>query len=377
LKKKLLTMINNKIVIIAGEDSGDLHGSKLIAQMKTINPDLSFYGIGGDKMIQAGLNKVEHIKNMNVIGLFEVLKHYPRIKRIFNKTVRFINELKPNKVILIDYPGFNIRLAKKMKKLGIPVSYFILPQVWAWNSSRAKDLQQTCKQLISIIPFEKEWFSNQQIDVHFVGHPLTSILKQKFDSGFLHKRYEIGQDKKIIALLPGSRTSEVKKHWPIFLKTIKAFNASSNHKIQPILIQAPNIKIENVPEGLVVIDKNHYEALSCADAAIVCSGTATLETALLNCPMVVCYKLSSLTWFFAKKMSLVKHLSLVNLITEKEAVKELLQKNMTATNIVNEVNYLFSNEGKDAWAENYSLLLKKMNSETTNPYHSAAKHILQ
>tara|TARA_B100000470_G_scaffold209657_1_gene187247 strand:- start:1693 stop:2826 length:1134 start_codon:yes stop_codon:yes gene_type:complete len=377
LKKKLLTMINNKIVIIAGEDSGDLHGSKLIAQMKTINPDLSFYGIGGDKMIQAGLNKVEHIKNMNVIGLFEVLKHYPRIKRIFNKTVRFINELKPNKVILIDYPGFNIRLAKKMKKLGIPVSYFILPQVWAWNSSRAKDLQQTCEQLISIIPFEKEWFSNQQIDVHFVGHPLTSILKQKFDSGFLHKRYEIGQDKKIIALLPGSRTSEVKKHWPIFLKTIKAFNASSNHKIQPILIQAPNIKIENVPEGLVVIDKNHYEALSCADAAIVCSGTATLETALLNCPMVVCYKLSSLTWFFAKKMSLVKHLSLVNLITEKEAVKELLQKNMTATNIVNEVNYLFSNEGRDAWAENYSLLLKKMNSETTNPYHSAAKHILQ
>ncbi len=370
-------MINNKIVIIAGEDSGDLHGSKLIAQMKTINPDLSFYGIGGDKMIQAGLNKVEHIKNMNVIGLFEVLKHYPRIKKIFNKTVRFINELKPNKVILIDYPGFNVRLAKKIKKLGIPVSYFILPQVWAWNSSRAKDLQQTCKQLISIIPFEKEWFSNQQIDVHFVGHPLMSILKQEFDSGFLHKRYEIGQDKKIIALLPGSRTSEVKKHWPVFLKTIKAFNASSNHKIQPILIQAPNIKIENIPEGLVVIDKNHYEALSCADAAIVCSGTATLETALLNCPMVVCYKLSSLTWFFAKKMSLVKHLSLVNLITEKEAVKELLQKNMTATNIVNEVNYLFSNEGKNAWAENYGLLLKKMKSETTNPYHNAAKHILQ
>ena len=366
-------MINNKIVIIAGEDSGDLHGSKLIAQMKTINPDLSFYGIGGDKMIQAGLNKVEHIKNMNVIGLFEVLKHYPRIKKIFNKTVRFINELKPNKVILIDYPGFNIRLAKKMKKLGIPVSYFILPQVWAWNSSRAKTLQQTCKQLISIIPFEKEWFSNQQIDVHFVGHPLTSILKQKFDSGFLHKRYEIGQDKKIIALLPGSRTSEVKKHWPIFLKTIKAFNASSNHKIQPILIQAPNIKIENVPEGLVVIDKNHYEALSCADAAIVCSGTATLETALLNCPMVVCYKLSSLTWFFAKKMSLVKHLSLVNLITEKEAVKELLQKNMTATNIVNEVNYLFSNEGKNAWAKNYGLLLKKNEIRNNKPLSQCSK----
>ena len=370
-------MVNNKIVVIAGEDSGDLHGSKLITQMKNINPNLSFYGIGGDRMVQAGLNKIEHIKNLNVIGLFEVLKHYPRIKRIFNKTVQFINKLKPDKVILIDYPGFNIRLAKKMKKLGVPVSYFILPQVWAWNSSRAKDLQQACKQLVSIIPFEKKWFSDRQIDVHFVGHPLISILKQKFDSDFLHKRYNINQDKKIIALLPGSRTSEVKKHWPIFLKTIRVFNASSKHKIQPVLIQAPNIKIKNIPEGLIVVDKNHYEALSCADAAIVCSGTATLETALLNCPMVVCYKLSSLTWFFAKKMSLVKHLSLVNLITEKEAVKELLQKNMTATNIINEINYLFSNEGKSAWAKNYNLLIEKMKSETKNPYHNAAKHILQ
>ena len=370
-------MVNNKIVIIAGEDSGDLHGSKLIAQMKNINPNLSFYGIGGDRMIQAGLNKIEHVKNLNVIGLFEVLKHYPRIKKIFNKTIKFINKLKPDKVILIDYPGFNIRLAKKMKKLGIPVSYFILPQVWAWNSSRAKDLQKTCEQLVSIIPFEKKWFRDRKIDVHFVGHPLISILKQEFDSGFLHKKYNIDQDKKIIALLPGSRTSEIKKHWPIFLKTISVLNVSSKHKIQPILIQAPNVKIKNIPKDLIVVDKNHYEALSSADAAIVCSGTATLETALLNCPMVVCYKLSSLTWFFANKMSLVKYLSLVNLITEKEVVKELLQKNMTATNIVSEINYLFSNEGKAAWKKNYSLLVEKMKSETKNPYHNAAKHILQ
>ncbi len=334
-------MVNNKIVVIAGEDSG------------------------------------EHVKNLNVIGLFEVLKHYPRIKRIFNKTVQFINRLKPDKVILIDYPGFNLRLAKKMKKTGVPISYFILPQVWAWNSSRAKALQKTCKQLISIIPFEKKWFSDRQIGVHFVGHPLISILQQKFDPGFLHKRYNIDQDKKIIALLPGSRASEVKKHWPIFLKTMSALNVSSKHKIQPVLIQAPNIKIKNTPKDLIVVDKNRYEALSSADAAIVCSGTATLETALLNCPMVVCYKMSSLTWFVAKKMSLVKHLSLVNLITEKESVKELLQKNMTATNIVNEINYLFSNEGKGAWEKNYSLLVEKMKSETKNPYHNAAKYILQ
>jgi len=370
-------MSAKNIVIIAGEDSGDLHGSHLISEMKKISPNFSFHGIGGDKMIEAGLNPMEHVKNLNVIGIVEVLKHYPRIKKIFNKTVQLIKEVKPEKVILIDYPGFNMKLAKEIQKFGVSISYFILPQVWAWKSSRAKVLQKTCKQLISIIPFEKKWFSDRQIGVHFVGHPLMSISQQKFDSGFLHKKYNIDQDKKIIALLPGSRASEVKKHWPIFLKTIRDLNVSSKYKIQPVLIQAPNIKIKNTPKDLIVVDKNHYAALSSADAAIVCSGTATLETALLNCPMVVCYKLSSLTWFFAKRMSLVKHLSLVNLITEKESVKELLQKNMTATNIVNEINYLFSNEGKVAWKKNYSLLVEKMKSETKNPYHNAAKYILQ
>ena len=370
-------MVNNKIVVIAGEDSGDLHGSKLIAQMKSVDPNLSFYGIGGEKMELEGLCPLEDVNNISVVGFTEILKKIPSINNLLNRISEFANDINPDGLILIDFPGFNIRLAKKMKKLGIPVSYFILPQVWAWNSSRAKDLQKTCEQLVSIIPFEKKWFSDRKIDVHFVGHPLISILKQEFDSSFLHKKYSINRSKKIVALLPGSRTSEVKKHWPIFLKTINAFNTSSKNRIQPVLIQAPNIKIKNIPEGLIVVNKNHYEALSCADAAIVCSGTATLETALLNCPMVVCYKMSSLTWFFAKKMSLVKHLSLVNLITEKAAVKELLQQNMTATNIVNEINYLFSNEGKAAWAENHSLLVEKMKPETKNPYHNAAKHILQ
>ena len=307
-------MSNKKIVIIAGEDSGDLHGAHLIKEMKKIDSDFTFYGVGGDKMIGAGLNHIEHIKNLNVIGIVEVLKHYPRIKKIFNKTVSLIKEINPQQVILIDYPGFNMRLAKKVKKLGVSVTYFILPQAWAWNSKRAEQLKKLCDKLVSIIPFEKQWFKKRNIDVHFVGHPLISILDKTFEKNFLHQKYNIDQNKKIVALMPGSRKSEIKKHWGVFLDTIKQLKKDNKHEIQPVLIQAPNIAIENVPGNIIRIKDNHYEALSSADVAIVCSGTATLETALLGCPMVGCYKLSSITWFLAKKMASVKHLSLVNLI---------------------------------------------------------------
>ena len=370
-------MPDKKIVIIAGEDSGDLHGSHLMKEMKKIDPTFSFYGVGGDKMIREGLNNIEHIKNLNVIGIVEVLKHYPRIKKIFNKTVSLVKELRPQKVILIDYPGFNMRLAKKINKLNIPVTYFILPQVWAWNSKRAEQLKILCDKLISIIPFEKTWFKKRNIDVEFVGHPLISILDKNFEKNFIHNKYNISRDKKIVALLPGSRKSEIKKHWGVFLETIKQLKNNSTHEIQPILIQAPNINIRNVPKDIIKIKGDHYDALQSADAAIVCSGTATLETGLLGCPMVVCYKLSSITWFLAKKMASVKHLSLVNLITEKEIVTELLQNKMTPKNIVKEINYLLSEEGQVEWKKNYSLLVDAVDIKRKQPYQNAARHIVQ
>ena len=370
-------MSNKKIVIIAGEDSGDLHGSHLIKEMKKIDPDFTFYGVGGDKMIGAGLNHIEHIKNLNVIGIVEVLKHYPRIKKIFNKTVSLIKEINPQQVILIDYPGFNMRLAKKVKQLGVSVTYFILPQAWAWNSKRAEQLKKLCDKLVSIIPFEKQWFKKRNIDVHFVGHPLISILDKTFEKNFLHQKYNIDQNKKIVALMPGSRKSEIKKHWGVFLDTIKQLKKDNKHEIQPVLIQAPNIAIENVPDNIIRIKDNHYEALSSADVAIVCSGTATLETALLRCPMVVCYKLSSITWFLAKRMASVKHLSLVNLIVGKEVVAELLQNNMKPKNITKEIYYLLSQEGKAEWKQNHDLLVNSIDTTRKNPYQNAAKYILQ
>jgi lipid-A-disaccharide synthase len=169
-------MTKEKIFIIAGEDSGDLHGAKLISEIKKINPSADFYGIGGNRMQKEGLYITEHISNLNIIGLFEVIKHYARIKKIFNDTLLEIKKIKPDKVVLIDYPGFNLRMAKKLYALNFDVTYFILPQVWAWKESRKKTLQKYCKRLISIIPFEQNWFKSRGINVHYAG---TSHIKLK------------------------------------------------------------------------------------------------------------------------------------------------------------------------------------------------------
>ena len=369
-------MVHKKIVIIAGEDSGDLHGAQLIKALKQANETYEFCGIGGEKMIKQGLTPIEHIKNLNVIGLVEVLKHYPRIKMIFNKTLAFIKKTQPEKVILIDYPGFNLRLAKKISGMGIEISYFILPQVWAWRSSRAKTLKQNTNKRISIIPLEKDWFKKHDIEISYVGNPLIALQNIRANKNLLYERYNISSNDKVVALMPGSRKSEIQKHWPIFLQTLDLLQKKSSHNIVPVLLEAPNVTIDEIPDNVITTKENHYEILSVADAAIVSSGTATLETAILGCPMVVCYKLSSVTWFLAQNMSSVKYLSLVNLLGDKNIVKELLQNEMNASNITEQVIYLLSREGRETTKTEYRELINSLTSKT-NPYKEAAKYILQ
>tara|TARA_B100000902_G_scaffold259965_1_gene246204 strand:+ start:1949 stop:3079 length:1131 start_codon:yes stop_codon:yes gene_type:complete len=376
LNKKLLKMANKKIVLIAGEDSGDLHGSHLIREIKNSDPSFEFHGIGGDKMISEGLKPIEHIKNLNVIGIVEVLRHYPRIKKIFNNTLSFIKKTRPEKVVLIDYPGFNLRLAKKISKMGIEVSYFILPQVWAWKSSRAKTLEENTDKRISIIPLEKNWFKKRDIDIKYVGNPLINLKNIRGKKDNLFKEHGISCDDKVVVLMPGSRRSEIEKHWKIFLETVDILDKKLDKKIIPVLLQAPNASINNVPDNFIVTKEKHYEILSVADAAIVSSGTATLETAILGCPMVVCYKLSPVTWFLAQRMSSVKYLSLVNLIGNKKIVKELLQSEMVASNIAEEVLFLLSSDGQKNVKSDYRELVGSLNSKTS-PYEEAAQYILE
>ena len=365
-------MNKEKIFIISGEDSGDLHGAKLMASIKQVNHKVEFFGIGGNRMQSEGLQLTEHIRNLNVIGIFEVIKHYSRIKKIFNKTLSEIKKINPSKVILIDYPGFNLRLAKKLNALNFDVTYFILPQVWAWKESRAKILRQCCKKLISIIPFEKDWFSEKNISVHYVGHPLSELSSLSFDRKKFCQVHSIPEKNKIIILMPGSRSIEIKRHWRIFEETMKTIRGQHKN-LSFVLLEGENVNI-NSGVDVIKIKENQYEAIGVADAAIVCSGTATLETAMLKCPMIVCYQLSSLTWFLAQMLTKVKHLSLVNLIAQDKIVDEFLQGRMTAKNLSRGVNNLLENKKRNVMLEKYNQLIEKLKTNQ-NPYASAARYI--
>ena len=365
-------MNKEKIFIVSGEDSGDLHGAKLMASIKQVNPKVEFFGIGGNRMQSEGLQLTEHIKNLNVIGIFEVIKHYSRIKKIFNNTINEIKKINPNKVILIDYPGFNLRLAKKLGGLNFDITYFILPQVWAWKESRSKILAQYCKKLISIIPFEQYWFSQKNIAVHYAGHPLSELSSLTFDRSLFCKKHNIPEKNKIIILMPGSRSVEIKRHWKIFEKTVKTLQ-EQHQNLSFVLLEGDNVNI-NSSVDLIKIKENQYEAIGTADAAIVCSGTATLETAMLRCPMIVCYKLSLSTWVLAQMLSRVKYLSLTNLIAEDRVVDEFLQNKMTAKNLSSGVSSLLKNENRDIVVEKYKRLIEKLKTNE-NPYTSAARYI--
>jgi len=365
-------MSKEKIFIISGEDSGDLHGAKLIASIKQINPKAEFFGIGGNRMQKEGLQLTEHIKNLNVIGIFEVIKHYSRIKKIFNNTVNEIKKINPDKVILIDYPGFNLRLAKKLSTLNMDITYFILPQVWAWKESRIKTLQQCCKKLISIIPFEQKWFSEKNIFVHYAGHPISELSNLTFNRGSFCEKHGIPEENKIIVLMPGSRSIEIRRHWRIFEKTMQTLQRQLQN-LSFVLLEGDNVKI-NSDVDVIKIRQNQYEAIGVADAAVVCSGTATLETAMLKCPMVVCYKLSFPTWILAQMLSKVKYLSLANLIAEDKVVDEYLQNQMSAKNLADGVNSLLKNENRDIVVKKYNRLIEKLKTNE-NPYASAARYI--
>ena len=365
-------MSKEKIFIISGEDSGDLHGAKLIASIKQINPKAEFFGIGGNRMQREGLQLSEHIKNLNVIGIFEVVKHYSRIKKIFNNTINEIKKINPDKVILIDYPGFNLRLAKKLITLNMNITYFILPQVWAWKESRIKTLQRCCKKLISIIPFEQKWFSEKNISVHYSGHPLSELSNLTFNRGSFCKKHGIPEENKIIVLMPGSRSIEIRRHWRIFEKTVQILQ-KQHQNLSFVLLEGDNVKIR--PDADVIkIRQNQYEAIGVADAAVVCSGTATLETAMLKCPMIVCYKLSFPTWILAQMLSKVKYLSLTNLIAEDKVVDEYLQNKMSAKNLAGGVDSLLKNENRDIVVKKYNRLIEKLKTNE-NPYDSAACYI--
>ncbi len=325
-----------KIFIVAGEESGDLHGSKLVHAINKHTTNIQFTGHGGDRMANENVQIIEHIDDLAIIGFVEVIKHLPYMFKVMGSTVNWLRENNPDRLILIDYPGFNLRLAREAVQLGIPVTYFILPQVWAWKEGRVSILRDSVDQCLSIIPFEQEWFENKDVKANFVGHPFIELEPPKQTINQFLSRHNLNYDSPILTLLPGSRQQEINQHWPIFIKTAKMIKSNISN-IQVIVGKAPGVNLPNSPDYIKIEENDPQLTMYYGDAALVASGTATLEAAVLDIPMVVSYRFSLPTWIFAKKMATVSYVSMVNLIANEIIVPEFIQSEMTSENLTNAV----------------------------------------
>ena len=367
--------LQKTIFIVAGEPSGDIHGAKLISAIKKVQPNISFIGHGGNQMAVAGGTIIEHIDRLAIMGFSEVIQHMPRMIRIMRETITAIKRIKPDGIILIDYPGFNLRLAKKIRKQNIPISYFILPQAWAWKEKRVEIMKTTLDQAFSIFPFEKEWFESRGLPTKFIGHPFVERKPVKENRDSFLKRHSLDPDNPIITLLPGSRQQEVNQHWPIFLKTFDQL-----HKKVPLLQvvvgKAPNITLKPLPD-YINVEVDARLAMAYGTVAITSSGTATLECALEGIPSVVCYRLSFYSWVILKLLANVPHVSMVNLIADKRVVPELIQYNMTPDNIVNNIMPLFGDQSPEK--KNILTGYENVRQSLGNPgvYERAAKAIIK
>ena len=363
-----------KIFIVAGEPSGDLHGGKLINALKIITPNTTFLGHGGDYMQKAGMTIIEHVDNISVMGFYEVLKHLPKILQLLKRTKKIILDLEPDHVILIDYPGFNLRLAKHLSGSKIPITYFILPQAWAWKQKRVNDLKNFVDHNLSIFPFEKRWYESKGLIVDYVGHPFAEKIHLNESFKDIYKRHNIKSDFPTLVLLPGSRQQEIDKHWPIFLDTVKKLKRDFP-QIQIVVGKAKGTKITNVPIDFK-IEPDSNKAILIGTAAIVASGTATLECAISSLPMVVCYKFSLFSWWIVKLLVKIKYSSIVNLIGKREIVPELIQSDMTPKNIVEKLTPLLNLNSSHR--KTMVLQLKKIKKKLGQPgvYERAASSII-
>lgn len=330
-----------KYYIIAGEASGDLHGSNLVKQMKQQDPAADIRGWGGDMMEAAGVNVVKHYRELAFMGFVEVVMNLRTILRNMETCKKDIAAFKPDVLVLVDYPGFNMRIAEWAKQQGIKIVYYISPQVWAWKESRVKKIKRDVDKMLCILPFEQDFYRKWNYETEYVGHPLVEVIKAAKE-----EPVEPLSDKPIIAVLPGSRKQEVSVKLPIMLTMAKHFP-----EYQFIVAQAPSLddhfleSLTGQHPNVSMVKGQTYKLLRQAKAALVTSGTATLETALFGVPEVVCYKGNPISYFFAKRLIKVKYISLVNLIMDRLVVKELIQHDLTEENLLKELTNLLK-DGK-------------------------------
>ncbi len=319
------------ILIVAGEASGDLHGSLLVEALTQRQMPWVFFGLGGERLQRAGVEIIFPITRLAVVGLIEVLKHLGTFRRIFDDTLREVDRRKPAAAILIDYPGFNLRLARELKKRGVPVIYYISPQVWAWGEKRIALIRRTVDLMLVLFPFEEALYRRHGVNAYFVGHPLLDTVAPSMSRHEFNRRFRLKDDVPTVALLPGSREREVKLLLPIMCDTAKVINTALP-SAQFVILRAPSLAMRLFEEitaryrlPLVIVSGMTHEGLGASDYALVASGTATLECAILKVPMAILYKLSFLTWAYLKAAVTIPCVGLVNVVAGERIVPEFIQ----------------------------------------------------
>jgi len=375
-----------KYYVIAGEASGDLHGSNLIKELKKNDSNAQFRAWGGDKMQEAGAALVKHYKDLAFMGFAEVVKNLPTILSNIKFCKQDVAQFAPDVLILIDYPGFNLRIAEWAKAQGFKVVYYISPQVWAWKESRVKKIRKVVDKMLVILPFEKEFYETKwDYKVDYVGHPLVQVIAEAEQQENLLITLQPGhqnkaaQNKKIVALLPGSRKQEINVKLPLMLQATRQF---PDYRF--IIAQAPGQPYEfympliaGYSNVEVASPGQAYTLLRQSAAALVTSGTATLETALFGVPQVVCYKGSAISYHIAKRLIKIKYISLVNLIADKPVVTELIQHELTPENITRELDAILHNEERIRQIKEDYKRLKALLAQKGNASARAAQIITQ
>jgi lipid-A-disaccharide synthase len=347
-----------KLAVVAGEASGDLHAADVVAELKRLDPDFEAFGIGGDRLAGEGMTLLHHASEMGIVGLFNVIRHLPRFRRVFGDLISAIARERPDAVLLIDYPEFNLRVARRCREMGIPVIYYISPQLWAWRQGRVRQVARYVDRMLVIFPFEADFYRLHDVPVVYVGHPLIEQLagvgKPARRDGSLR-----------VALLPGSRRGEVSSLLPAMLDAVEVLRRETG--VDAYLIQAPTIEHELLDaimkkQGISVpiLPHDRGEGVAAADVALCSSGTATLEAAILGTPAVVMYRLSRATYVLARKLVKVPHFSLVNIVAGTEIVPELIQDEVNGERIASAVRMLTDSGNRDRIAAGLAAVKEKL-----------------
>lgn len=335
-----------RILISAGEASGEMYGAQLIAALRHIYPSLEFFGVGGEKMRAAGCDTVVDAKDLSVVGITEILSHLPRIWGLFHRLIAEANKRKPDLAIVIDSPAFNWRVARQMKKRGIPVIYYVAPQFWAWRQGRVRLLRKYVTKALVIFPFEEQFYRDHGVDATFVGHPLAelssaSLPKQAIERSAYAAQHHLDPEKHWITLMPGSRVKEVHMNLPAILESASQFGRAYEF----LLPVAPTLDRNWIAELIgnrspIHLVPESLPALYHSRAGIIASGTATVEAAMMSLPFVMVYRVSPLTYWLGKPRVKVAHFAMVNLIAGEEIVPELVQHDFTPAKVVAELNQI-------------------------------------